>query len=574
MRNKLGIKILSLAIVLAMVGQLSNLFNYLTMRQMNSASLIISEDSVTSIRKLENVKSNLDNLQKKLLLHCIITDTVTMDDIEIDISIVKGELSKSIGDIQKSLVKQREIDAFNDFNNNYTSYMEVYDKALSLSHTNNKTEAVEIVVNELTEIANNIEINMDTMNILNTTNIIRAKNEQANSYSRYIEVSIAAAILIIIVLAICVIIIQKTIVNTTVKATKKLQTIIKNIEENNGDLTDRIKIETKDEIGELVLGINKFIDTLQKIIKEVKGDSIDLQENVNNVVVQVSSANEKISDTSATMEEIAAAMEEVSATVEEMSTGSNNVYNSMINMADKATEGSQFAKEIKIRAEQLKQEAINSKNTTYNMVNQISEVLLQSMEHSKEVEKINDLTGDILDISGQTNLLALNASIEAARAGEAGKGFAVVAEEIRKLADTSRNTANDIQQISGVVTNAVNELASNANNMLEFIKTTVLIDYDKLVNTGEQYDKDATGVDEIMLSFATNATKLQTTVEQMNLSMDGIAITVDESAKGISSVAENASDLVNGISSIQQEMVQSEGISKRLKQEVDIFTNI
>jgi methyl-accepting chemotaxis protein len=574
MRSKIGIKILGLAIVLAMVGQLSNLFNYLAMRQMNSASLIISEDSVTSIRKLENVKSNIANLQKKLLLHCIITDTETMEDIEIDISIVKGELSKSIGDIQKSLVAQREIDAFNDFDSTYNLYMEVFDKALALSHSNDKTKAVEIVVNELTEIANDIEINMDTMDILNTTNIIRAKNGQARAYSSYINVSMAAVILIIIVLVICVIVIRKTIVMTTEKATKKLQDIIKNIEENNGDLTDRIKVETKDEIGELVLGINKFMDTLQKIIKGVKGDSIDLQENVNHVVVQVSSANEKIGDTSATMEELAAGMEEVSATVEEMSTSSNNVYNAMINMADKATEGSQFAKEIKTRAEKLKQEAINSKHTTYNMVNQISEVLLKSMENSKQVEKINGLTGDILDISGQTNLLALNASIEAARAGESGRGFAVVADEIRKLADTSRNTANDIQQISAVVTNAVNELASNANDMLEFIKATVLIDYDKLVNTGEQYDKDAAGVDDIMLSFVTNATKLQSTVEQMNLSMKGISITVDESAKGISSVAENASDLVHGISSIQQEMMQSEGISKRLKLEVDKFTNI
>jgi methyl-accepting chemotaxis protein len=301
---------------------------------------------------------------------------------------------------------------------------------------------------------------------------------------------------------------------------------------------------------------------------------MNLQENVNHVVIQVTSANEKISDTSATMEELAAGMEEVSATVEEISTSSNNLYNSMINMADKATEGSNFAKEIKARAEKLKQEAIISKSTTYNMVNQISEVLIRSMENSKQVERINNLTGNILEITEQTNLLALNASIEAARAGEAGRGFAVVADEIRKLADNSRNTASDIQQVSAVVTNAVNELASNSNSMLEFIKTTVLIDYDKLVSTGEQYDKDATGVDDIMLSFTTNTTKLQNTVEQMNLSMEGISITVDESAKGISSVAENASDLVYGIGNIQQEMVHSEGISKKLKQEVDIFTNI
>ncbi len=574
MRNKLGTKILGLAIVLAMVGMLSNLLNYVTMRQMYRASLVVSEDSVTSIRKLENVRSNIDTLQKELLLHCIITDIETMEDIEIDISVIKGELSKSIDDIQKSLKVQREIDTFSDFTSNYNSYMEVFDNILALSHSNDKTMAVRGVETELTQIANAIDINLDTMNILNTTNIIRAKNEQDQAHDSYVDVSVGAAILIVVVLVVCVLVIQKTIVKPTVKARKKLQEIIENIEANHGDLNERIKVESKDEIGELVLGINKFITTLQKIIKEVKVSTIDLEENVYQVVTRVSSANEKISDTSATMEELAAGMEEVAATVEEMNTNSNNLYKSMVVMSDNATEGSNFANEIKLRAEKLKVEAINSKNTTHNMVNQISEVLIRSMENSKQVEKINDLTGDILDITGQTNLLALNASIEAARAGEAGRGFAVVADEIRKLADNSRNTANDIQQISVIVTNAVNDLAINANSMLDFIRSTVLVDYDKLVNTGEQYDKDATGVDDIMLSFATNMTELQNTVEQMKRSMEGISITVEESAKGISSIAENASDLVNGIGSIQHEMEKSEATSKRLKEEVDTFTNI
>ncbi len=208
------------------------------------------------------------------------------------------------------------------------------------------------------------------------------------------------------------------------------------------------------------------------------------------------------------------------------------------------------------------------------MINEIADILIKSMENCKQVEKINDLTSNILNISGKTNLLALNASIEAAKAGEAGQGFAVVANEIRVLADNTKNAVNHIQQINELVINAVNDLSRNANNMLEFIKSNVLSDYDKLADTAKQYNNDATVIDDIMLSFANDAAQLQNTVEQMTLSIQGISVTVDESAKGISSVAGNVSDLVDNIGTIQSEMLQSEGLSVRLKQKVDVFTNI
>lgn len=119
------------------------------------------------------------------------------------------------------------------------------------------------------------------------------------------------------------------------------------------------------------------------------------------------------------------------------------------------------------------------------MVIEMTELLQASMENSKKVTRINDLTNDILEISSQTNLLALNASIEAARAGEAGKGFAVVAEEIRILADNSRETTNSIQEISKMVTGAVEGLADNAEEMMRYVNETILGDYDSMSENAE-----------------------------------------------------------------------------------------
>ena len=98
---------------------------------------------------------------------------------------------------------------------------------------------------------------------------------------------------------------------------------------------------------------------------------------------------------------------------------------------------------MKVRANELEETAVKNGDNANQIISEIVESLENAIEESKSVDKVNDLTMDILNISSQTNLLALNASIEAARAGEAGKGFAVVADQIRNLAEQSAKSAVD-----------------------------------------------------------------------------------------------------------------------------------
>lgn len=222
----------------------------------------------------------------------------------------------------------------------------------------------------------------------------------------------------------------------------------------------------------------------------------------------------------------------------------------------------------------MKTEALSSKNDAIAMFEEVGTTLERAVEESRSVEQINALTGNILDIASQTNLLALNASIEAARAGEAGKGFAVVADEIRALADNSRGTASSIQEISEQVTEAVNKLADSASKMLAFVNSNVVKDYDSFVKIAGQYESDAGMMDDILKDFAGQASAMTATMQRMNQGVNDIAGTVDESAKGVSGVAEDATQLVNAISRIQEETENNQAISKDLESEVGRFEKV
>lgn len=355
-------------------------------------------------------------------------------------------------------------------------------------------------------------------------------------------------------------------------ATKEIKGIIKGIDDRQGDLTRRITILSNDEVADLGNGINTFMEKLQNIMKLIIINSQKLEAVVGEVQQNLHTSNDSAADLSAVTEELSATMQEIGESASVINQNAEAVLEKVVEIAGKSGEINEYSKGMKESADKLEADARTNMERTNLKVNEILNVLNQAIEDSRSVEQVNGLTNDILNISSQTNLLALNASIEAARAGEAGRGFAVVAEQIRQLADSSRETANHIQQINGIVTNAVHNLSDNADNLVSYMKESILPEFAAFVEGGAQYRENATYIESVMNEFTEKTDALKNEVDSIADSISSITHAIEEGAKGVNGAAQSTQTLVADMDNINERMNENREIASALQKETDVFT--
>lgn len=423
----------------------------------------------------------------------------------------------------------------------------------------------------MTEWSDTIAVNMDTLISRNDELVKQNIQEQKDLYNQNMILSLILLAISFVAFVMVVVVIIKTVVKPLRKQTSELTEIIDEIKGGHGDLTKRVTVKSMDEIGQSSIGINHFIETLQNIMSNIISNSNVLDGVVGNVASSVAASSDNANDISAIMEELSATMEEVSATTNSVSENTTAAEGKVQKMADQTKVMSQYAQDMKKRATELEHTATENMNNTNEMIGEITTEMNQALENSKSVEKVAQLTADILSISSQTNLLALNASIEAARAGEAGKGFAVVADEIRQLADSSRETANNIQTINEQVIEAVQGLVVSSEKIVGYINENILPDYRAFVQGGQQYNDDAPHIDNTMAEYAGEAQDILATMMEMTEAIEGISRAVEESANGVTDAATNIDSLVQSMSTVNGQMEENSTVAKNLKEESAAF---
>lgn len=599
MKTKISFKIIFLVGILLIFSAASSAISFISIRNIKAKTQTISEDCMNAVNILSDTEIAVERVQKFANSSAALrmennrnsSDSQTHDipvsgstdnaSAPLDSDNMMQNMSQEIENLESKFADLQEI--INKLDNSeiqaaYETYYSVYN-----SYSENASKTLGTDSNDAdsflqsTQSGSNITEQLDEAYSTLYSLIDDEVNNASTALDSQFTLSDRANIIIFAILiatGIIIILAILKIVRPLQSANGQLSKIISDIDSSKGDLTSRININSHDEVGELVDGINLFIEKLQKIMKSIRSQSENILVSSKEIADKINESGNNTNEVSATMDEIAAAMQEISATVEELSSGSENIFESIIHLTDKINDGNVLTKDIQSRSLNYKTEIENEKTNAVAIINEIKNTLEQSIENSKEAAQIQSLTENILQIASQTNLLSLNASIEAARAGEAGKGFSVVAAQISELAESSRTIAKNIQEISTLVTESVTGLSSDSKKLLEFVNNDVLTDYDKFVAISDNYYNDAVNVNNILEEFTNGTSALKTTMSEMNHGINDISTTIEESANGTNDISSRIRNIASSVEVIKSQTAENQSIGNELKKDVEVFKNI
>lgn len=568
----IGIKIMGLLLLLAITAISCVGVLVWTLQSVIGMSDQIVSEQVAEQEKISTLSRQFTYINSQVLTHVMTTNSVTMDTLSEKILQDIADMEQQIEEFGALLSEGDERkEALDSASAELAKYRKTVESLLVTS-AENKTQAYVSATSNLPMFNEHIENYMNRMLEITAQEMEQAQGQMEQSAARVPEIISVASIALLVVVIVIMLGLRLWVIGPVKKATKQVDELVEGIRCNKGDITKRIHVGSRDEVGRLAIAINDLVAQMQIIIRAITEGCGQMEEKQADIISNVEKVNATADHTMRNLGVMSRGMQLVTGAIEGVQQDTGVLDHTVENMLEVAQNGRNYAADIKEKAGKMKVTAVESKQEATLVMKEIDTAMTESIANSRQIHKITELTEEILGIAGTTNLLALNASIEAARAGEAGRGFAVVAEEIRKLADSSRESANNIQEISNRVVESVEELSENATRLLEFMNTRVMKDYDALEDTGSNYHEAADHVDEMMNEFGQKIDELLSVLQNVNTANTQMEATVGDSTEKLSVVEKNNQGLQQEMKDISYAVEKLAASAGQLKESIRCFT--
>ncbi len=528
MINKLSLKyrlILPVAL-LGMVALISNLLAVSNIRNVNANAANIADNYMRQQTQLSEIRRSIMDIHKMALSHIVATDYETMITLVRQIKEEEKLLDEQLAQYNSGLSPKDE-EAYQSLLSNYDSFKHALVFLVCASAGSKTQDAYAYANGDVATFAAAAEENINTLyaSVSQQTSLARA---QLSSVYLGSMITNSASMILCVLLVVSVI----------------------------------------------SLILRSVVRPIKGILHTIQGSSGRINDVVGEVLKRTRTSTKSATDLSFLAGELSSSIQKAADNAAAISKNSEETRLYATQIADECNAIAEYSTAMKTRADEMELSAKTSMEATSAKTADMMRVLAEAIEQSKSVEQINTLTDDILSISSKTTLISLNASLEATRAGKAGKGFSVVAGEIRQLADSSRDTANIIQQINEVITDAVYHLSQSAQNLVDYMDQSILKEFEEFVEAGSQYRKDASYIENVMDEFNDKTMRLQNSMTEIADSIGSITKAMDDSAAGISRVAGSTQHLVSDMADITGKMDVNQEVAGELSRETVSFANL
>lgn len=557
-------KLISSFIVVSLFVGIVGFIGVLGMGKINSNAVLMHDYNLESIKQMNTIRRNVGDIRFNILLVYSQKNLSNHNEIENEINELENENNNIISNYEKTLISDAEKPIFTKLKNDLENYKAVYKTVIKNVNEKDFT-AADANYAKIASIRTEIYSDMDKLLKLNTDDADNAYKENNSTYKKSLyQIAVITFLGLFFALALGIVI--------SIWISRQIKRVLTFAEAlGKGDLTQLIEIDTKDEIGNLARALNQASENVKGLITEIMNSASDISATSEELSATVEEVSSKMEVVSQSTEQISNGIENLSANTEEINASAEEISANTNGLAKRANDAEMSVSEIKKRALDIKEKAAKNIELGNSIYDEKRSNILKAIEDAKVVGEVKIMADSIGSIAGQTNLLALNAAIEAARAGEQGRGFAVVADEVRKLAEQSSQAVLNIQSMVGQVQAAFAGLSQSGQDVLEYIANNVKPDYELLMNTGIQYERDSDFVNDIIEEISSSSRQMNEVVEQVSSAIQNVSLTAEESASSSEEILGSINEITIAISDVAKSAQSQAELAQRLTDMVQKF---